>query len=161
MVGGMTDRSVGKWAWPLVGAVCCLSLGIASGLSTGGGDNSWYRELAKPPGTPPPWVFGPVWSVLYLLMGVALGRLIHRRAMPAVWVFGIQFALNLAWTPVFFGANQIAGALVIICALWVCLFTTILLAWKSDKAAAWLLVPYLVWVSYATYLNAGFLWLNR
>lgn len=160
MVSGMTDRSAGKWAWPLVGALCCLALGIASGLSTVGGNNAWYRELAKPPGTPPPWVFGPVWSVLYLLMGVTLGRLIHRREWPAVWVFGIQFALNLGWTPVFFGANQIATAFAIISALWLGVFSTILLAWKADKAAAWLLAPYLVWVSYATYLNAGIFRLN-
>ena len=156
----MVARSAGKWAWPVVGALCCLGLGIASGLTVGG-DNAWYQGLAKPPGTPPPWVFGPVWSVLYLLMGVALGRLIHRRAMSAVWVFGIQFALNLVWTPVFFGVNQIAAALAIIGALWLGLLSTILLARKSDKVAAWLLSPYLVWVSYATYLNAGFFWLNR
>ena len=161
MNAAMTDRSAGKWAWPLVGALGCLGLGIASGLSTVGGDNLWYQGLVKPPGTPPPWVFGPVWSLLYVLMGAALGRLIHRRARPAVWVFGIQFALNLVWTPVFFGANQIAAALAIIGALWLGLFSAILLARTSDKVAAWLLSPYLVWVSYATYLNAGIFWLNR
>ena len=155
------DQSWGKWAWPLAGALLCLGLGVASGLSTIGGDDAWYRELFKPPGTPPPWVFGPVWSVLYLLMGVAFGRLIHRRARQALWVFSIQFALNLLWTPVFFGAGQIAVALAIIGALWLGLVATILLAWQADRVAAWLLAPYLVWVSYAAYLNAGIFWLNR
>ena len=155
------DRESGKWAWPAGGAVFCLVLGIASGLSTVGGDDTWYRTLIKPPGTPPPWVFGPVWSVLYLLMGVALGRLIHRRSKGAVGLFLTQFALNLIWTPVFFGAHQIAAALVVIGAMWVGVLGTMVLAGKSDRVVAWLLAPYLLWVSYAIYLNAGISWLNR
>ena len=141
-------------------ALGCLGLGTASGLSTVGGPDSWYQELIRPPGTPPPWMFGPVWTVLYLLMGVALGRLILKKAWPAVWVFGIQFALNLMWTPVFFGAHRIDVALLIIAAIWFGVVSTIQLAGKSDRVSAWLLVPYLLWVSYAGYLNAGFYWLN-
>ncbi len=156
----MSGMNAGKWLWPVCGAVLCLALGIASGLSTAGGADGWYQSLAKPPGTPPSWVFGPVWSVLYLMMGVALGRLVVRKAWPAVWIFAAQFALNLMWTPVFFGAHQIAAALLVITAMWVGLAFTIRLAGKSDKISAWLLAPYLAWVSYATYLNAGFLWLN-
>ncbi len=152
---------VGKWGWPLGCALLCLGLGIASGLSSVGGGDSWYRDLAKPPGTPPSWVFGPVWSVLYLLMGVALGRLIHRRAWSAVSFFGVQFALNLMWTPVFFGAHRISAALAVIVALWMALMWTIHLSRKSDRLSAGLLLPYWVWVSYATYLNAGFFLLNR
>jgi translocator protein len=154
-------KSTGSWGWPLLGAVTCLALGTASGLSTAGGMGSWYRELVKPSGTPPSWVFGPVWSVLYLMMGTALGRLIHRRAWSAVAAFGFQMILNLAWTPVFFGAHRIGAALFVIVSMWLGVWATILLARKSDPLAAGLLVPYLVWVSYATYLNAGFFWLNR
>lgn len=156
-----TSRTSGRWLWPVAGAGMCLGLGIASGLSTAGGDNSWYQVLEKPPGTPPPWVFGPVWSVLYVMMGVAAGRLVFRRAWPAVGLFGLQFALNLAWTPVFFGAREVGLALAVILALWVSLLATILLARKRDRVSAWLLVSYLAWVSYATYLNAGIFWLNR
>ncbi len=154
-------KTCGRWGWPLVGAVVCLGLGTASGLSTVGGADSWYRELVKPPGTPPSWVFGPVWSVLYLMMGTALGRLIHRRAWPAVGAFGFQMVMNLAWTPVFFGAHQIGAALGVILAMWLGVWVTILVARKSDPLAPGLLGPYLVWVSYASYLNAGIFWLNR
>ncbi len=154
-------KSIGRWGWPLAGALICLGLGTASGLSSVGGADSWYRDLMKPPGTPPPWIFGPVWSVLYLMMGTALGRLIHRRAWPAVAVFGFQMVMNLAWTPVFFGAHQIGAALGVILFMWLGLLVTILVARKSDPLAPWLLVPYLVWVSYASYLNAGIFWLNR
>lgn len=152
---------IGRWAWPVAGALLCLGLGTASGLSSVGGGDSWYQELARPPGTPPPWVFGPVWSVLYLLMGVALGRLIQRGAKQAVWVFCMQFVLNLVWTPVFFGMYQIAAALAVIGAIWLGVVATLVLAWKVDKISVGLLVPYLLWISYATYLNAGFFWLNR
>jgi benzodiazapine receptor len=153
-------RSKGKWLWPVAGALTCLGLGTASGLSTVGGDSEWYQSLRKPPGTPPSWVFGPVWSVLYLMMGVVVGRLIHRRAWQAVAVFGIQMVLNLAWTPVFFGIKDSVVALVILAAMWLGLLSTVLLARDADRISAWLLIPYLAWVSYAGYLNAGFLWLN-
>ncbi|GAA5119111.1 tryptophan-rich sensory protein [Luteolibacter yonseiensis] len=153
-------KSCGRWLLPVAGTFSCLGLGIASGLSTVGGEGGWYQALAKPPGTPPAWVFGPVWTVLYLMMGVAAGRLIHRRAWQSVAVFCIQFVLNLAWTPVFFGMQDSVIALAIIAAMWLGLFSTVLSAWKIDKVSAWLLIPYLAWVSYAGYLNTGFLWLN-
>ncbi len=154
------EKSSGRWLWPVVGALACLGLGTASGLSSVGGDSDWYQSLVKPPGNPPPWVFGPVWSVLYLMMGVALGRLIHRRAWQVAAVFGIQFALNLAWTPAFFGMQDIGLALAIIGAMWFGVLSTVLLVWRVDRISAFLLLPYLVWVSYASYLNAGFFWLN-
>lgn len=151
----------GKWAWPLAGALACLGLGTAVGLSTAGGVGTWYRELVRPIGTPPSWVFGPVWTVLYLMMGVALGRFVHRKSYQAVWVFAMQFGLNLLWTPVFFGMQRIDAALAVICAMACGVVATILMAWKVDRVAAWLLVPYLIWVGYATYLNAGFFVLQR
>ena len=156
-----TEESPGKWLWPVIGARVCLGLGSASGLSSLGGDDSWYQDLVKPPGTPPPWIFGPVWSILYVMMGVSVGRLIHRGGRLVVWVFALQFVLNLLWTPVFFGKQEIAVALAIIVAICLGLAATIRMAGKSDRVAAWLLVPYLLWVSYAAYLNAGIFWLNR
>ena len=126
---------------------------------SGGGE--WYQDLQKPPGNPPAWLFGPVWTVLYLLMGVAAGRLIHRRASGAVTLFVIQFLLNLAWTPVFFGAHAIGWALVIIFGIWGFLAFTIRSADKADHLSAVLLLPYLLWIMFATYLNAAIGWLNR
>lgn len=137
-----------------------MGLGAVSGLSSAGEMDTWYRTLAKPPGTPPGWAFGVIWPVLYLLMGVALGRLIHRQAWAAVGYFAFQFALNLIWTPVFFNAHRVPIALGIILGLLLGIALTIGSAWQSDRLAAWLLVPYLAWVAFATYLNAGIFWLN-
>lgn len=159
-MGDPSEGNAGKWLWPIGCALACLGLGIASGLSSAGGGGEWYQNLAKPPGNPPSWVFGPVWSVLYLMMGVALGRLVHRKAWHAVYVFAMQFVLNLVWTPVFFGAHEIAVALAIIGALWLGIVALIQMTWNVDRPSSMLLLPYLVWVSYATYLNAGFFWLN-
>lgn len=145
----------------MVGALVCLGLGFASGLSMDRGGGEWYEKLMKPPGNPPPWVFGPVWGVLYLLMGVAAGRLIHRRAMGAVTLFVIQFVLNLAWTPVFFRAHAMGWALTIIFCIWGGLALTIRSAEKRDHLSALLLTPYLFWIMYATYLNAAIAWINR
>lgn len=156
-----TSSGKGAWLWPVAGAVVCLGLGIASGLSTVSGGGEWYKGLVKPPGNPPSWLFGPVWTVLYLLMGVSLGRLIHRGAKGAVTLFVIQFLLNLAWTPLFFGAHSILGGLVAIFGIWGFLALTIWRAEKRDALSAILLLPYLLWIMYATYLNAGIAWLNR
>jgi benzodiazapine receptor len=148
------------WLWPVAGALGCLALGVASGWSTAGGDGVWYGQLVKPPGTPPSWVFGPVWTVLYLMMGVSLGRLIHRKAWCAVSWFGAQFFLNLMWTPVFFGWKHMGLGLVVIGALCLTLAGTMVLAARQDRWSRALLVPYLLWVCYAAYLNAAIFWLN-
>jgi benzodiazapine receptor len=154
-------RWASGWLVSFVGSMLCLGLGVASGLSTMGGGDFWYQNLEKPPGTPPGWVFGPVWSVLYLMMGWAMGRLIQHRAWPAVGLFVVQFVLNLAWTPVFFGFHRIDAALVIIGSLWVFLLATVMAARKRDRTAAYLLVPYALWVTYAAYLNGGIFFLNE
>lgn len=156
-----SSNSRRNWLIPAVCAVACVALGTASGLLTASGPTQWYQALQKPPGNPPPWVFGPVWTMLYTLMGIAVGRLIVRKAWSAVRLFVVQLLLNLAWTPVFFGAHQIVAALVIIILLWLTLLLTIRQAWKVDRISAWLLIPYLAWVSYATYLNGAIAWLNR
>lgn len=152
---------VSAWLWPIAGALICLGLGTASGLSTASGGGEWYQHLIKPPGNPPSWLFGPVWSVLYVLMGISLGRVIHLRDGSTIFLFVIQFLLNLAWTPVFFGAHRIGWALVIIFCIWGFLALTIWSAEKVDRIAAYLLLPYLFWIMYATYLNAAIGWINR
>lgn len=128
--------------------------------------DEWYHDLHAPLGTPPDWVFGVVWTILYLLMGVVVAILWDRaaadqRARRALGCFGAQMLLNLAWTPVFFGLQRIDLALWVIVALWVMLVVTIAAARPVSRAAAWMLVPYYAWVSYATYLNVGFYVFNR
>lgn len=153
------------WQPPLLFAALIICLGGLGGVAFGSGGQGWYQALQRPPGTPPPWVFGPVWSLLYAMMGVSLGLLVRDRnragSRLAIAAFIFQLVLNLAWTPLFFGAHRPGLALIDIAAMWLCITWTIVLAKPVNKTAGWLLVPYLAWVSYATYLNAGFWWLNR
>lgn len=145
----------------MAGAVLCLALGAASGYAVASGPTAWYDQLVKPPGNPPPWVFGPVWSVLYLMMGVSAGLLANQRANAALAVFANQLVLNLAWTPLFFGAHRPDASLGVIVLLWASILVTYHLARSIRPLAGWLLLPYLGWVSYATYLNAGIFVLNN
>lgn len=126
----------------------------------------WYASLAKPAWTPPTWVFGPAWTILYAMMAVAAWRLWRRlgarprESRRALVLFAVQLALNLSWTPVFFGMQRPDLALVVIFVLWVAIAATIVAAWKACKTAAALLVPYLAWVTFATALNAAIWRLN-
>jgi len=115
---------------------------------------AWYAALSKPALNPPPWIFGPVWTLLYTLMAVA-AWLVWKRAgfgKPLTCYF-VQLALNAAWTPLFFGAHQLGVALVVIVALWLGILVTWLSFRRVNVTAGWLFVPYLAWVSFATYLN--------
>jgi benzodiazapine receptor len=119
---------------------------------------AWYRTLDKPGWNPPDRVFGPVWTALYALMGIAL-VLVRRQERAggvdrAQAVFGLQLALNLAWSFVFFGGRSLRGGLVVIALLWVSILTTIAEFGRVRRTAALLLLPYLAWVSFASLLNA-------
>ena len=126
----------------------------------------WYASLAKPDWTPPPWVFGPAWTILYAMMALAAWRLWRRlgarplEARRALVLFTVQLALNLAWTPAFFGMQRPDLALVVILLLWVAIAATIVAAWQACKTAAALLIPYLAWVTFATALNMAIWRLN-
>lgn len=151
--------------WSLVCVPLCLLLGFLSGkASVSGPDNPWFAALVKPAAYPPPLAFPIVWSALYVLMGLALAMVVAARGArwrsAAVAVFAVQFLLNLAWSPVFFGAHRITGGLVVIALLDLALAATIVLFHRVRPLAAWLLVPYLVWVLFATYLNWAFLEAN-
>jgi len=127
---------------------------------------TWYATLNKPSFNPPGWVFGPVWTVLYILMGMAAFIVWQKGwAVPAVraalGAFAVQLILNAAWTPVFFGLHSPVGALVVIVVLWAAIVWTIVLFRKVSVLAAWMLVPYLLWTTFAVALNAGFCVLNR
>jgi tryptophan-rich sensory protein len=117
----------------------------------------WYAQLQKPALTPPDWVFGPVWTLLYLLMAVAAGMVWQKvglwHARVALGFYAVQLALNAAWSWLFFGLHQPGWALVDIGLLWLAIVATIAVFSRISAGAAWLTVPYLAWVSFASYLN--------
>lgn len=122
---------------------------------------STYRALDLPPFAPPSWLFGPVWSVLYVFIGVAGWLLWRSRGWDGVlWLWVGQLVLNLAWTPLFFGGDQYVLALVDIVLLDIAVAALVVLAWRTSRVAAWLLVPYLAWTCFASALNAGIVVLN-
>jgi translocator protein len=117
----------------------------------------WYAQINKPSWTPPSWVFGPAWTTLYALMAIAAWMVWMRPATPArraaLTAFFVQLVLNALWTPLFFGARAPGLALVDIVLLWMAIAATIVLFWRVRPAAGALLIPYILWVSYATALN--------
>ncbi|MEZ5410417.1 MAG: TspO/MBR family protein [Acidimicrobiales bacterium] len=126
--------------------------------------DTWYARLRKPSFNPPNWVFGPVWTVLYLLMGVAawlVWRSNGGRRRTSMILFGLQLVLNAIWSPLFFGARRPAWALGEMGGLWVAVALTAARFWSVDKRAGGLFVPYLAWVSFAAALNAEIVRLNR
>jgi benzodiazapine receptor len=140
----------------------CLLVGAAASAITGTSVHTWYLSLARPPGTPPNWLFGPVWGLLYVLIGVA-AWLVWRRtgAGRTVRIWGWQLMANALWTPAFFGLRSPVAGLLVMAVLLPLIVLTIRSFWRVNRTAAWILVPYLAWVGYAAYLNAGFWWLNQ
>ncbi len=145
----------------------CEAVGIASGLFTREGVQSWYPRLRKPSFTPPPWIFGPVWTLLYGLMGTSLylvardGRADPKVARLAKGLFGLQLVLNGLWSVIFFRQRSPLYALVEIAFLWVAILLTTLAFARVSRTAALLLLPYLLWVSFAAVLNYELWRLNR
>lgn len=127
--------------------------------------SSWYMFLLKPELSPPSWVFGPVWTLLYILMGIAL-FLVWRKGTNApgvkagVTVFLIQLVLNALWSFLFFGARELQFAFMEIVLLWLLIITTMVAFYRVSRTATWLLLPYLLWVTFAGYLNYMILVLN-
>ena len=121
----------------------------------------WYAGLAKPPFNPPNWIFGPVWTVLYVLIGIAGWRTWERRRHGvAMQLWFAQMVLNFAWSPVFFTWHAIGIALAIIVALLLAVVAFITVSWNRDRVGVWLFVPYAAWVAFATMVNASLLFLN-
>lgn len=140
--------------WAVVTVPLILLLGFASGrVAPSGDENPWFMALDKPAIMPPGIAFPIAWSILYILMGLALAIVINargsRKRRPALIVFAVQLLLNLAWTPVFFGMHQVVAALVIIAALIVLVALTIRMFWQVRRTAGLLLLPYLAWVCFA------------
>ena len=160
---GQLRASFLRWALVLVPAV--VLAGLASGVLGGStASSAWFAGLAKPGINPPSYLFGIVWPILYVMMGLALTLIVTARGAPgrgaAIAAFVVQLALNLAWSPLFFGAHQVTAALWLLFAIDLAVIATIVLFWKVRPPAAWLLVPYLAWILFATALNWQFDALN-
>jgi len=153
-----------SWLMLILFLAICLGVGGLGALMTDKSVHDWYPGLRKPPGTPPSCIFGPVWTTLYVLMAVSgwlVWRDYHWGARPALLIFFAQLALNLAWSGFFFGARQIGFALLEIAILWLAILFNVVVFYPLDTISAYLLVPYLLWVTYACYLNYGIWLLNR
>ncbi len=141
-----------------------LLVGAVAGLATSQGVRAWYPSLTAPPGTPPNWAFPVAWTALYVLMGVAAWRVwqVAPRpgAYPALRLWGWQLLVNATWSPVFFVDHAIGAGLLICLLLFALVVATVVAFARQDRLAALLLAPYPFWVAYATWLNAGFWWLN-
>jgi len=148
--------------WILLGFLALSALAaLVGGAASGPGVRAWYLALAQPPLSPPAWVFGPVWTLLYAMMAIAAWRVWRRvGADRSIVVYLAQLALNAAWSGLFFGARRMDLALVDIVAMWILIAVTIALFARRDRTAAWMMAPYLAWVSFATYLNAALYALN-
>ena len=149
--------------WALVCVPACLLIGVLPGRIWTA-DSAWFQALDKPAIFPPPVTFGIVWSVLFVLMGIALALVGSawgaRGRGLAIGAFLVQFALNLAWTPTFFGAHLLTGGLILLIAIVVAVAVTTVLFWRVRKLAGALLLPYLAWALFASVLNYEFLRLN-
>lgn len=147
-----------------VSLALCFTAGGLGSLATSAKIPTWYATLAKPSWNPPNWIFGPVWSTLYALMGVAAWLVWRQReqarARAALGLFGIQLVLNTLWSFVFFGAEAPGPALAEIVVLWLAIAATMWTFRRISAAAAWMLAPYLVWVSFASCLNFAIWRLN-
>ncbi|AEG49066.1 TspO and MBR like protein [Sphingobium chlorophenolicum L-1] len=144
--------------WALVTVPAIVFLGFLSGkLANSGYGNRWFDALAKPDLIPPGWVFGAAWTVLYILMALAFAIILHARGARgrgvAIVAFIAQLILNLLWSPLFFRAHQVDQALVLIVVLFALVAVTAALFWRVRLVAGLLLLPYLCWLAFATYLN--------
>ena len=144
-------------------AVCSVAAGLGS-LVTAPSLSGWYAALAKPAWTPPHWIFGPVWSLLYLAMAIA-AWLVWRgvgfvRGAAALNLFGVQLVLNVCWSAIFFGAHSPGTAFAEILLLWLAILATTIAFRAHSRMAAWLMLPYLLWVAFAVALNFSIWRLN-
>lgn len=155
---GATTRSE-KWGGLAAFIVLCLGAGILGSVATRSGLAPWYAGLVKPSWTPPPWLFGPVWTLLYIAMAVSGWRIWLRRG--PLGLFALQLALNTLWSFLFFGLRRPDLALIDIVTLWCAIVATMVTFWTRDRVAGALFVPYLAWVSFASALNLALWQLNR
>ncbi len=151
-----------RWLALLLFMAAAFAAAAIGGTATASSVGDWYQDLQKPVWNPPSWVFGPAWTLLYLLMSVAAWRVWLRRgepgAKPVLWLHGSQLVLNALWSILFFGLRRPDLALIDILALLGLLVVIQFLLFRLDRVAAYLWLPYVAWVSFATALNQA-LWL--
>ncbi len=139
--------------------VVVFGVGGVIGYSTAPG--AWYQGLAKPPFNPPNWLFGPVWGLLYIMIAIAGWRTFLRdRSGTAMKIWYAQMLLNWAWSPVWFALHLLWPAFAIIALIFALIVAFIATTWRSDRASAWLFVPYALWVGFASILNLSIAILN-
>lgn len=146
-----------KYRLEIACSMLCLTLGILSGYGVKAGDSVWYMSLNKPSFNPPNWIFGPVWTILYIMIGTAFAKILKSKNTLLAGLFIFQFALNLIWSPLFFYFQRIDLALLDISILWI---TLTMLLYKSNRDTMLLLLPYFIWCSFASVLNFSIYWLN-
>lgn len=149
----------------IVSVVLPVAVGGVGGFFTSSSANDWFTTINKPSFNPPSWLFAPVWTTLYILMGIAFFIVWIKTAkrtlkQKAIFFYFVQLALNFCWSFIFFYAHETGWALVDITLLWLMILVTIIYFSKISKPAAWLLVPYIAWVSFATALNFAIWQLN-
>ena len=147
--------------------IICLAVGYLSGMVTRASITTWYPTLVKPSFNPPNWIFAPVWTSLYVMMGVAAGLIWNQittqkaAVTKALQFFTIQLILNALWSYLFFGLHNLMLATIEVVLLWLMIFETYSQFAKINKTASYLMLPYLAWVSFASVLTASIWWLNR
>lgn len=149
----------------VVSVLIPLLVGFLGSITTLASIPTWYATLIKPSWAPPNWLFGPIWTTLYVLMGIAL-YLVWREGLDrrdvkfAILIFAVQLILNLSWSVVFFGYHALFGSFVLVMLLWLSILANIIAFYVISKPAGYLLVPYIIWVSIASYLNYTIYLLN-
>lgn len=164
MSGAVVRVGSGKWAVLAAFIALCFAIAALGGAVTAESVGTWYQTLEKPWFNPPEWVFAPVWTVLYIEIAVA-GWLVwlargFAGARAAMMAYSTQLGLNLAWSFIFFGSHAIGIALAEIVVLLATIGINVVLFWRIDRMAGWLLVPYVVWVAFASVLNGALWYLN-
>jgi tryptophan-rich sensory protein len=157
------SRRIMRKSWLKLALCIIVSLlaGVIGGLFTKTDAGSWYSTIVKPSFNPPNWLFGPVWTLLYILMGISLYlAIIHGAKKKAKILFGTQLALNTLWSIIFFGMENPLLAFICIIILWIAILLTIVEFWKTSKTAVYLLMPYILWVTFASALNLAIVLLN-
>ena len=149
----------------LISIILPLSIGAIAGIFTAKSIPEWYATLNPPSFNPPNWIFGPVWTTLYLIMGISFFLIWKlesgKERNQAIVIFGVQLLLNFGWSFFFFYFNMIGLALIEILLLWITIVLMLTRFYKLKPLAAYLNIPYLLWVSFATVLNAAYFFLNR
>ncbi len=150
----------------IISIAICQSAGVLGALFTTPSITTWYNFLNQPALRPPNWLFGPVWTILYTLMGISLYWIWSKNTKKkeiggALQLFTVQLIFNVTWSMIFFSLHDLSLSLLNIAALWILIIVVIIKFYRIDKKAGLILLPYLVWVSFASYLNYAIWFLNR